>query len=269
MNIRYLKPLVKLICLSAALLCTNTLWAQTESVQIKNTQKSTEEILNKSQKTNFPKEAVLRYEGPLGSTALMKFNQIDDQYQASLRFNLLAYSMNFSSSGHIKDQKIFPEQYTDTRRSKPYSNANFDYETQTIRFGKASEDLKEEPIQGTPQDYLSLIWQLALNKDSLNQPIQITNGKTVSIQDKITSTQETTLTINNQKMRVQLFKIDKENGGLEFVLAPDFANVPVQITLLNNSMRNTFYLVSITLDGKDYWQSTANHNERQKTNEPK
>lgn len=241
------------------LLSHTALWAQAQPIQTDDSLQRSVKVLKQGQRLSFPQEAILRYQNSMGMTALMTLNQAEGQYQSSLQFNIPFFLMEFNSSGQIQDKQIIPNEYTDMRKGKLYSQASFDHNNQIVIFGKATEDKKTEPMQGIPQDYLSLVWQLALNPEALNKPIQITNGKTLAIQDKTVSVQASTIQLSNQKVRTEFFKIDKENGGLEFALAPDFANMPVQITFLNNGAAYTFYLTDMTLDGQDYWQRPIKH----------
>ena len=254
-----LKNIPTLCLIIVALLSQATLWAQAQPMQIEETLQRSVKVIKTGQKISFPQEAILKYQNSIGMTALMTFNQAEGQYQTSLQFNIPFFLMEFNSSGQIQDKQIIPNEYTDMRKGKLYSQASFDHNNQVVIFGKATEEKKIEPMQGIPQDYLSLVWQLALNPDVLKEPIQITNGKTLSIQDKGVAVQTSTIQLSNQKVRTKFFKIDKENGGLEFALAPDFANMPVQITFLNNGAAYTFYLTDMTLDGQNHWQRPIKH----------
>lgn len=208
-----------------------------------------------NQKPSFPKVAVLRYQGPGSITGTMNFNRGGGKYNINAQFNIPFYKVELSSNGRLADGQFAPEKFTDKRKGKLYSQAIFDYENNKVQYGKASGDAKEEDMSGIPQDYLSLAWQMALNGGKLNKPTQVTSGKTLYIRDNFTPEGEKELDTNEGKIKVQVFRINKGDDGIEFAFAPDFANIPAQIVLYRDGKKDTLNLIGITLDGVDYWQA--------------
>lgn len=209
------------------------------------------------QKPTFPRNAILRYEGPAGITGTMTFNRGDNKYSAKTQFNIPFYSAEFTSTGSIKNEQFVPDTFTDKRKGKVYSQAIFDYENQIVKYGKASGETKEEPMQGIPQDYLSLAWQMAANGGRLSQPTQITSGKTIYVRGNFTPEGAKELDTSEGKIKVQVFRINKGDDGIEFAFAEDFANIPAQITLYQDDgkKKHVLTLIGMTLDGKEYWKA--------------
>lgn len=203
----------------------------------------------------FPKIAHLRYQGPASVTGTMDFRRSNNSYQVNAQFNIPFYKIELSSSGSLQGDQFVPEKFTDKRKGKPYSQVIFDYQNQQVLYGKASEDIKAEPMMGIPQDYLSLAWQLAIKGGKINQATQLTSGKTLYVRNNFEVEGAKELDTNEGKIQVQVFKIDKGEDSIEFAFAQDFANVPAQVVLYQKGKRYELNLIEITMDGVDYWQA--------------
>lgn len=208
----------------------------------------------KGQILSFPKVATLRYIGPAGITAVMQFNRSDERYLINTQLNIPFYPIEISSSGRIDgDNQLTPEQFIDKRKGKLYSQAIFDYAQQIISYGKVTEETRTKPMQGIPQDSLSLAWQLAIKEGKIKAPIQVTGGKSVYVQNQLTLTDKTTLDTPNGQIRIKSFKANKNDNALNFSFASDFANIPAQIIFNHKGTSYSLNLIGITLDNQTYW----------------
>lgn len=212
---------------------------------------------------SFPKDAQLRYEGPLSITGMMNFHRSGDNYRIDASFNIPFNKMQFVSEGKIQGNKLVPYRYTDTRKGKVYASAIFDYENKTVRYGKGATPTQTAPINGAQHDFFSWAWQMSIDGGYMPGYVQLTNGKKIYAQESPPAEdielEETLYDTGEGKIRIVTQKIDRDRQGrhdtIGYGFAPDFANVPAFILFNNNGTEYQMQIIGIKLDGKNYWQA--------------
>ena len=200
----------------------------------------------------FPKRSAdIRYKGLV--TGSMSFRRSgNNNYTITATVNVPFNKMVFVSKGSIEGNTFKPTSYTDTRGGKLYASAKFDYNNQTITYGRVGEDEKEVAMESNPLDIFSTAWQLALNQGKINGPMQVTTGKgeiktysAGNISSQFSDYEQGEGKIRTRKLTIPAGK--KTYYGL----ATDFGYFPAAIAFDGYEL----YVDSFTLDDVDYWKA--------------
>lgn len=197
---------------------------------------------------DFPAKAELQYVGPYGVPATMTYTRSGQNYTVLARINAPLYQMRFQSSGSISGNTLKPATYSDTRKGKAYAQARF--VGNRVSYGKVGEAVQTDTVSGPTFDLFTLAWQLAMNQGQLPQGLHITNGKKlypVSGMRKVGSGQ---YRVSGGDTRIERYRVQRGDDSIEYAFAPEFNNIPAQITYVDDGKTYTLRLKSIKLNGK-------------------
>lgn len=205
-----------------------------------------------AQAQTLPQNASLTYLGTVGLTATMNFNRTPTTYNIDTEFKIPLYNMQFHAKGRINNQQLYPESYRDVRYGLPYAQADFDYDQQTIAFGKTGEP-KTTAMQGIPMDLFSLAWHIAGHDGQLNGITQLTNGKKVHTSaTTIRALGSKTIKFKQQALDVNVYRVIRGGDIMEYGLAPSMGNIPAVIRYTDDGKTYQLSLTSAIIDGKTY-----------------
>ena len=201
-----------------------------------------------AQAADFPASAELQYVGPNGVPATMTFNRSGSNYKVVASINVPMYQMRFESSGSINGNTLQPAVYTDTRKGKPYAQARFS--GNSVRYGKAGETAQTAAVKGPTFDLFTLAWQLAMNEGKLPTGLQITNGKRLYPVSGIRSLGAAKYRVSGGDTTINRYRVQRGGDTIDYAFAPEFHNIPAQITYVDDGKTYTLKLKSIKINGK-------------------
>ena len=198
--------------------------------------------------------ADIRYKGLVPGE--MNFRRGGNKYTITATMKVPFKKMVFVSTGTLSAGKFQPERYTDTRGDKLYASAQFDYDNQTITYGKTNEDPKTVAMTNNPQDTLSAIWQLALNQGTIleAEPMQITTGKGEIKTYAADTIQSQALDYQTGERSFNICKLTFPNNDkkIAYGFATDYAYFPATMTFDGIEL----YVDRFSLDDIEYWKAT-------------
>ncbi len=203
--------------------------------------------------TELPQNAQLVYTSNLNIPAQMSLTQNNGQYTLETSINVPFYQMQFKSSGKIINNELKPALFVDKRKGKLYSQATFNYANQQVEFGKAN-DYESVPLNNYSMDLFSFVWQIGLNKNALNQNIQLTNGKSLYnnlrvIQDKTSSTFQ----FGENTYDIKTYSIRQDDKVYTYAIIPELYNIPAIIQFADHDGKNyELKLKSAIINGQKY-----------------
>ncbi|PIT08342.1 hypothetical protein BHC46_01635 [Snodgrassella alvi] len=197
---------------------------------------------------DLPQQAQLQFVDSYGLPVSMDFVQKGNQYRINTQINVIFYQMQFVSAGTVNGSGLNPLSYVDSRFGKPYAQARFT--VQGVDYGKISEASKHMVVNGPVYDMFTLGWQLGFNHGKLPANIYLTNGKKVYPLDTVRSLGNTQLVINGQQIDISQYSISRGDDVVEYAFAPQFGNVPVRISYMDNGKAYTLQLKGGQIDGK-------------------
>lgn len=201
-----------------------------------------------TQAADFPTNAELNYVGPYGVPATMTFNRSGNGYKVVARINVPMYQMRFESSGSVVGNRLKPTQYRDIRRGKVYAQATFS--GSQVRYGKVGEAVQTSSVKGPTFDLFTLAWQLAMNDGRLPASLQITNGKKLYPVAGIRKIDSGPFRIGGGDITVNRYRVQRGGDTIDYAFAPEWHNIPAQITYVDDGKTYMLKLKSIKLNGK-------------------
>ena len=201
-----------------------------------------------AQDAAFPTSAELQYVGPYGVPATMVFKRNGNQYSVDARISAPLYQMHFASSGTVNGQVLQPAVYTDTRKNKRYAEARFS--GGQVHYGKAGDAPQVVAVKGPTMDLFTLGWQLAMNGGTLPKGLSITNGKKLYPVSGMSKVGSGTYRISGGTIPINRYRVQRGDDTVEYAFAPDFHNIPAQITYRDDGKSYTLKLKSIKINGK-------------------
>lgn len=196
----------------------------------------------------FPASAELQYVGPYGVPATMVFKRNGNQYSVDARISAPLYQMHFASSGTVNGNVLQPAVYTDTRKNKRYAEARFG--GGQVRYGKAGEPVQVAAVKGPTMDLFTLGWQLAMNGGTLPKGLSITNGKKLYPVGGMSKAGSGSYRIGGGTTPINRYRVARGDDTVEYAFAPEFHNIPAQITYRDDGKSYTLKLKSIKINGK-------------------
>ncbi|PIT16620.1 hypothetical protein BGI32_04170 [Snodgrassella alvi] len=206
------------------------------------------QLLPVARAADLPRRAQLQFVDSYGLPVNMDFVQQAEQYQINTQINLIFYQMQFVSTGTVNGSTLNPLSYTDSRFGKPYAQARFT--EQGIDYGKVSESSKHMAVNGSVYDMFALGWQLGFNHGKLPANTYLTNGKKVYLLDAVRSRGTAQLLINGRQIDISQYSISRGDDVVEYAFAPQFGNIPVYISYMDNGKVYTLQLKGGQIDGK-------------------
>lgn len=116
----------------------------------------------------------IKYSSNYLMPAYINFNNGGGKYNIQAKINVPLYNIVFTAKGTESNEQFHMLSYRDTRNGKTYALAEVD--SKTIKYGKAKEPLKEEPITMPTFDLFTTAFQLSYY-DKVPSNLQTTNGK--------------------------------------------------------------------------------------------
>lgn len=116
----------------------------------------------------------IKYSSNYLMPAYINFNNGGGKYNIQAKINVPLYNIVFTAQGTESNEQFHMLSYRDTRNGKTYALAEVD--SKTIKYGKAKEPLKEEPITMPTFDLFTTAFQLSYY-DKVPSNLQTTNGK--------------------------------------------------------------------------------------------
>lgn len=116
----------------------------------------------------------IKYSSNYLMPAYVHFTNNGSQYSIVSKINVPLYNIAFKANGTERNGQFNMLSYRDTRNGKTYALAEID--SKVIKYGKAKEPLKEEPITMPTFDLFTTAFQLSYY-DKLPTSFQTTNGK--------------------------------------------------------------------------------------------
>ncbi|PIT52679.1 hypothetical protein BHC44_06980 [Snodgrassella alvi] len=205
-------------------------------------------LLPVARAAELPQRAQLQFVDSYGLPVSMDFVQQGDQYRINTQINLIFYQMQFVSTGTVNGSTLNPLSYIDSRYGKPYAQARFT--EQGIDYGKVSEASKHMAVNGPVYDMFALGWQLGFNHGKLPANTYLTNGKKVYLLDEVRSRGNAQLLVNGRQIDISQYSISRGDNVVEYAFAPQFENIPVQISYMDNGKVYTLQLKGGQIDGK-------------------
>ncbi|OHX19312.1 DUF3108 domain-containing protein [Chromobacterium sphagni] len=210
----------------------------------------------------FPGAAKLTYDLYLNSgnvgTGVLNWQQGNGRYRletvATPKFALRLFTKGYSYrvEGQIGNSGLRPDSMQSFEGEQAKEEARFDYAAGLLHYGLRGE--QQLPLQPGAQDIYSLAFQLGLKGGQLgDKPLQITTAKKV-YDYPMASTGTFDYDTNAGKMRVVVFQAKGGGDITEFWLAPDFANLPVRITRIDDKKRIELRAIRIEINGALQWE---------------
>ena len=200
------------------------------------------------QAADFPNSAELQYVGPYGVPATMTFNRSGNNYRVVASINVPMYQMRFQSSGSVSGNTLKPAVYTDTRKGKTYAQARFS--GTNVTYGKVGEAAQTSALKGPTFDLFTLAWQLAMNEGQLPAGLHITNGKKLYPVSGIRKVGSAKYRVSGGDTTINRYRVQRGGDTIDYAFAPEFHNIPAQITYVDDGKTYTLKLKSIKINGK-------------------
>ncbi|OSI07546.1 Uncharacterised protein [Neisseria animaloris] len=198
--------------------------------------------------SELPQSAELKYSGSYGIPATMTFTRSGNSYKIVSRIKVPLYSIRFESGGTVSGNTLKPAYYKDVRGGKTYAEAKFG--NGQVTYGKTGEQ-KTEVSSGITMDLFTLAWQLAANDAKLPSGLRITNGKKIYRVGSLNSAGSSQYKIGGGTTTVNKYRIQRGDSTVNYAFAPDFNNIPAQISYTDDGKTYNLKLTGVKINGKE------------------
>lgn len=195
-----------------------------------------------------PQSAELKYAGSYGIPATMTFTRSGNRYKVVSSIKVPLYSIRFESGGTISGDRLIPSYYKDIRGGKTYAEAKFG--GGKVSYGKAGEQ-KTEAASGPTMDLFTLAWQLAATDGRLPAGLAVTNGKKIYPVGGLSHTGSGRYKIGKTATTVNKYRLRRGDSTVNYAFAPDFDNVPAQISYTDDGKTYDLKLTRATINGRE------------------
>ncbi|MCS4533588.1 DUF3108 domain-containing protein [Neisseria montereyensis] len=195
-----------------------------------------------------PQSAELHYSGNWGVPAVMTFNRSGNNYKITSNIKVPLYSIRFESGGNIAGNRLIPSYYKDVRKGKTYAEARFG--GGKVTYGKTGEQ-NTEAMTGPTMDLFTLAWQLAANDAKLPAGLRITNGKKIYKVSGLNRTGGGQYKIGSGSTPINKYSLKRGDKIINYAFAPDFYNIPAQISYTDDGKTYNLKLTSVKINGRE------------------
>lgn len=143
--------------------------------------------------------------------------------------------IRYLSRGRITDAGLVPESFGEFRGSEtsPRTRAEFDWNSQTLHYGKTDEAVRTAPLERGAQDVNALSFQIGWLGMQAARTMQVTTGKKVANYSFI-NLPATQATVNGRSQGAQRWRSGEGSARTEIWVAPQLSNLPIRVIRIDD-----------------------------------